>query len=483
MLAVMKRRNPAISAELGLADDLTDTTRMDLLCGFLDLHAEPAELFRELSGEGVDLDQTDPLFADELRGRPRFVPVVECMLEHGADLLALTNSGATPLEHAVELGTPALVGLLLGRGAASREQLAGTMGVELLKQSLDRNALAIADLLVRHGANIHAMEGALDHAAFSGTRDAVDWLLQHGFEINQCGDGGSPAILSAAGNGQHATVAHLISLRADRQACDEEGSGLLHHSAPWPKCLEVVLPLRLPVDQANLKGRTPLQRAAQANEPESIRQLLQAGACASAQDHQGNTALHLIFESDEFRPDIEFPVFLALVEAGADLTLRNHAGQTAYDLAIRARYHSEYLQLLNPDGSGARPGTFLWLGSDPVLKDFLPQAEVPIEVDGVRFPSSQAWFRTLKSQPKRGGEPWSAACDDLMRNALRHKFVQHPHLRERLLGTGDSILIADSSVEGCWGGYWTEWQGTPFNALGHLLMKVREELRPGLVAS
>jgi predicted NAD-dependent protein-ADP-ribosyltransferase YbiA (DUF1768 family) len=45
------------------------------------------------------------------------------------------------------------------------------------------------------------------------------------------------------------------------------------------------------------------------------------------------------------------------------------------------------------------------------------------------------------------------------------------------------VLIADSAVEGCWGGYWTERQGTPFNALGLMLMKVREELRSGLVAN
>ena len=48
------------------------------------------------------------------------------------------------------------------------------------------------------------------------------------------------------------------------------------------------------------------------------------------------------------RPDIEFPTFQALIDAGADRSLRNKEGKTAFDLAVQWRYPQEYLHLLNP---------------------------------------------------------------------------------------------------------------------------------------
>ncbi len=61
----------------------------------------------------------------------------------------------------------------------------------------------------------------------------------------------------AAADGHHDAVVLVLARGADPNVRDENGDGLLRRVTPWPKCLEVVLPLRLPVDQANRKGRTP----------------------------------------------------------------------------------------------------------------------------------------------------------------------------------------------------------------------------------
>jgi ankyrin repeat protein len=237
------------------------------------------------------------------------------------------------------------------------------LGTDLLKLSLERNALEIADLLVGHGAVPDGLQGALHDAAFAGNRGTIDWLLKHGIAIDRCGGRGQPAILSAAGNGQHGTVAHLLALGADAHARDENGNGLLHHAAPWPRCLEVILPTMPEIDRANAAGQTPLQCAAQAAEPASVGLLLKAGANPGLQDSKGNTALHLIFAGGELRPDLEFPVFLALVEAGASLSHRNRDGQTPYDLAVRHEYPEEYLR--------ARLKTHLaWLNAASKLTNF-----------------------------------------------------------------------------------------------------------------
>jgi ankyrin repeat protein len=65
--------------------------------------------------------------------------------------------------------------------------------------------------------------------------------------------------------------------------------------------------------------------------------------------------LHAVFFGDECRPDMEFPVFQALVSAGADRAIKNHDGSTAFDLATLNGYPEECLKLLDPGGA-SNPG-------------------------------------------------------------------------------------------------------------------------------
>ncbi len=486
-LAVLKERNPEIPHDLGLRDDLSQEVKPDAMLAAWECYAKPAELLRELEQRGIDLDREDPVLADNLRGRLRYMKVASLLLDHGADVNALADGcrygiQVSVLRQAAEHGSASMLKLLLERGASfSLPSLPPDEGDQLMRDALERTAVDVAEVLIQHGVQFREKQTRLTEAAGCSWVTVINWLLDHGADVNLPNEYGTAPLIAAGGH--YAAMACLLSRGAIPTVRDQDGNGLLHQSAPWPKCLEVVLPLGLPLEQANAKGRTSLHCAAQSGSHEGAQLLLQAGACVNAQDHDGNTAIHLIFDSDEFRPDIEFPVFLALVEAGADLTLRNRAGQTAHDLATRWSYPAEYLRLLHPDGTGARPGTFLWLGSDPGLREFLPRAEIPIQIDGKRFPSSQAWFEARKLEVLQQRLSWAAHCDATMLEALRQKFLQHSVLSKRLLATGDAQLIADSAVEGCWGGYWTERQGTPFNALGHMLMKVREELQLGLSAS
>jgi hypothetical protein len=114
----------------------------------------------------------------------------------------------------------------------------------------------------------------------------------------------------------------------------------------------------LPVDEPNADGRTALHVAASQSDCASVVALLGAGAAVNTQDHAGNIPLHLAFSDYERRPDVEFPVFHALVAAGADRSIRNREGRTPYDLAVGEAYPEEYLRLLAPArrSSSAIPG-------------------------------------------------------------------------------------------------------------------------------
>lgn len=72
---------------------------------------------------------------------------------------------------------------------------------------------------------------------------------------------------------------------------------------------------------------------------------------------------------------------------------------------------------------------------------------------------------------------WEEACDPVMLTALRRKF-KDPELREKLLGTGDAVLIEGNTWhDGKWGVCsCARCGGAGENRLGRLLMQVRDEL-------
>jgi ribA/ribD-fused uncharacterized protein len=122
----------------------------------------------------------------------------------------------------------------------------------------------------------------------------------------------------------------------------------------------------------------------------------------------------------------------------------------------------------------------------------------PIKVDGKTWPTSEHYFQAQKfvateqqeairqarspmiaarmgrSRERPLREDWEAVKDDVMRQALRAKFTQHPPLRALLLSTGDAELVEHTRNE--W--YWADGgDGSGRNRLGQLLMELRAELR------
>ena len=69
---------------------------------------------------------------------------------------------------------------------------------------------------------------------------------------------------------------------------------------------------------------------------------------------------------------------------------------------------------------------------------------------------------------------WESAKEAVMLDALRAKFTQHDDLRATLLGTGDAVLVEHTERDSYWG---DGGDGSGKNRLGHLLMRLRDELR------
>jgi ribA/ribD-fused uncharacterized protein len=124
-------------------------------------------------------------------------------------------------------------------------------------------------------------------------------------------------------------------------------------------------------------------------------------------------------------------------------------------------------------------------------------ARYPIQVDGCEWPTSEHYFQAQKFAGRPEEEQvrsartarraahlgrtlpglrrdWEAVKDDVMLNALRAKFRQHPDLRAQLVATGDRLLVEHTLNDA----YWADGgDGSGRNRLGELLMQVRAELR------
>lgn len=131
------------------------------------------------------------------------------------------------------------------------------------------------------------------------------------------------------------------------------------------------------------------------------------------------------------------------------------------------------------------------------LSNFWP---APIMLKGVTWPTSEHYFQAQKfagteheEAIRRVASPmiaarmgrsrarplrpdWDVVKQNIMLDALRAKFKQHPDLGELLRATGDAQLVEHSRRDA----YWADGgDGRGLNQLGQLLMRVRSEQRGG----
>ena len=129
------------------------------------------------------------------------------------------------------------------------------------------------------------------------------------------------------------------------------------------------------------------------------------------------------------------------------------------------------------------------------LSNFAP---FPVQLRGKRWPTSEHYFQAQKfagteheeairlepspmvaarmgrSRKRPLRADWEEVKDQVMLEAVRAKFAQHPRLRSLLLDTGEALLVEHTPRDRYWG---DGGDGTGENRLGQILMQVRRELR------
>jgi len=121
-----------------------------------------------------------------------------------------------------------------------------------------------------------------------------------------------------------------------------------------------------------------------------------------------------------------------------------------------------------------------------------------IELKGKRWPTSEHYFQAqnfagteheelvrLAKTPKQAAEigrdrsrplrpDWEQVKDEVMREAVRQKFLTHQDIQKVLLDTGEQELIEATTYDYYWG---CGTNKTGKNMLGKILMEIRAEIR------
>ncbi|WP_457605296.1 ankyrin repeat domain-containing protein [Nitratifractor sp.] len=176
-------------------------------------------------------------------------------------------------------------------------------------------------------------------------------LVESGVDIDRKNGNGFTALLLAAGWGDLRTVKYLIEHGASLDVRGNLGFGVIHRAAmnKDPSVLRYLLDRYDP--DLNDRGEhycSPLDYALRYNALqkggtlENARLLLRRGAAESINEKCNGYAPLMISYTDK-------KVVELLLRNGADKSVKNRAGMTAYDMAKRAHAPKEILEVLAPD--------------------------------------------------------------------------------------------------------------------------------------
>lgn len=325
------------------------------------------ELARTLLQQGADVNAKDQGDATALMVASQLGcdSLVTLLLAAGADVNAQQDEGATALMFASKCGHATIAKKLIKAGADVNAKT--KRGTTALASAIAKGHIPLVKILIKAGAQINAHTDQtatpLIIASVNGRMSIVQLLLKKGADITLKNKYGKTAYERAIET-NHPEIAALIQAqeKMNNDLLNAVGSNdlkkareLLQQGANpnWAYLNEPLLHVaimnapdhengldmvqlllqagadaNLPADE-EYDSFTPLMKAAFHNVPQTIPLLLGHGANVNAQQlGAGDTALHFAATLGNTH------IVRMLLEAGADATIRNTEGASAYDAAV-----------------------------------------------------------------------------------------------------------------------------------------------------
>lgn len=333
--------------------------------------------------------------------------IAAMLVDHGANLNAVSPSADTALKSAAINATPDALKFLLDRGAKpnqkeAKEQalsLAISMerqeNVELLLEAdadplfvdgdgeqvsaLDRACMLGDPKLVKRllgclndSSRLGSESGPLLAASMSGSIEIVRLLLKHGADARGRDKNGNSAFIYAMVPDATGVIAELIAAGADVNATCKIGFTPLACAAEHNRvgAMKLLLAQGAILEAKNVVGQTPLMFAAGAGAVEAAELLLKVGANAKAVDAKGETAMSLAAATGRTS------IIRLLLDAGLPVNGES-GGSPVPPLHIVAMGRNMYAKIVSSAPGAINGITFAYVepGSDA---DYLAAAEMLI---------------------------------------------------------------------------------------------------------
>lgn len=331
------------------------------------------ECIQVLVEKGANIDAVDSDGETSLIGAARRwdETILQVLLEHKANIDARDRFGDTALIRAAKRGRTATVRYLIGKGAdlwkvdeMKRTALAAAseeghervveLIVEKLKQlenktlietmdcnmetalirAVKRRHISVVESLLRHGANIEAMDQfgnrPLFLAAGQGHGNLVDVLLRVKPNLEAENEDGKTALIAAADGGHKSILSRLLEQGANPEKLERHGEAALISAIRKGHESTILLLLSKPVsgiEKWDRFGETALIAACQksgenASMNDIVLRLLELGANVNNQGRDGKSPLHWAVE------ERNIVLIRLLLDRGANVNQQDRNFQT-----------------------------------------------------------------------------------------------------------------------------------------------------------
>eukprot|EP01103_Thecamoeba_quadrilineata_P002806 TRINITY_DN1267_c0_g1_i1.p1 TRINITY_DN1267_c0_g1~~TRINITY_DN1267_c0_g1_i1.p1 ORF type:complete len:757 (+),score=148.79 TRINITY_DN1267_c0_g1_i1:340-2271(+) len=228
---------------------------------------------------------------------------LEILLMSGAEPDPVDMAGLTPLYHCAAQANLVGLGLLLEKGVRTEARDYGTNTTALQRACVDGDVECV-ELLLKYGADVHARDGegvtCLHCAVKSGNPRCVAALIdQHNFPVDIVDARRRTALFWAATEGQRDIITTLLDRSANSTLADSAGMTPLMVACArgYVECTQD-LASRLSaaaqsLDSCSSIGMTALHYAAMCGSVDCVSVLINAGADVAVRDANGETPYEL----------------------------------------------------------------------------------------------------------------------------------------------------------------------------------------------
>jgi ankyrin repeat protein len=231
------------------------------------------------------------------------VELARYLVEAGADLDFVDNTGNTALHIAATSQKPHMVAFLVKAGANIEARKSN--GCTALQTACATGNLAMIKILHEAKANVGALDNQgctpLHSAAFGGFLDVTKYLIANLGADPTVRSNDDSSVLHAAVATNAVSVVRYLSTMVDVNAKDDEGhtpARLAISEGHFQSLVCLIDECKANVNVVDNEGWTLLHVAASKGRTNFAKYLLERGVCPNAKDSVGNTALYYAANND-----------------------------------------------------------------------------------------------------------------------------------------------------------------------------------------